>query len=41
MRTVVAGRSKLQGKLTSGEVPIVHPDEEPPELGPSFFDQDQ
>jgi hypothetical protein len=41
MRTVVAGRSKLQGKLTSGEVPIVHPDEVPPELGPSFFDQDQ
>ncbi|MGH9246027.1 MAG: ATP synthase F0 subunit B [Acidimicrobiales bacterium] len=41
IKTVNAGRSKLQGKLTSGEVPVVRPDEPPPELGPSFFDQDR
>lgn len=40
MKTVIAGRSKLQGKLTSGEVPVIRPDEAP-DLDMGFFDQDQ
>jgi hypothetical protein len=39
LKTVMAGRSKLQGTLISGEVPVVPPPESPEE-GPSFFDQD-
>jgi hypothetical protein len=41
MKTVIAGRSKLQGTLASGEVPVVRPDEPPPDDGLSFFNQDQ
>jgi hypothetical protein len=40
LKTVMAGRSKLQGTLISGEVPVVPPPEESSEEGPSFFDQD-
>ncbi len=45
LKTVAAGRSKLQGNPLTGEVPVVRDDEAPPEndqgRGPGFFDQDQ
>src|SRR3954469_947108 len=40
MKTVSAGRTKLQGNPLSGEVPVVTPDEDE-ESAQAFFDQDQ
>jgi hypothetical protein len=39
LKTVSAGRSKLQGNPLSGEVPVVEVDEG--EANQAFFDQDQ
>jgi len=40
LKTVSAGRTKLQGNPLSGEVPVVTPDEDD-ESAQAFFDQDQ
>ena len=40
IKTVSAGRTKLQGNPLSGEVPVVMPDEDD-ESAQAFFDQDQ
>ena len=39
LKTVAAGRTKLQGNPLSGEVPVVTPDEGD-ESAQAFFDQD-
>jgi len=40
LKTVAAGRTKLQGNPLSGESPVVEPDEDD-ESAQAFFDQDQ
>src|SRR5947199_1261937 len=40
LKTVAAGRTKLQGNPLSGEVPVVEPDADD-ESAQAFFDQDQ
>jgi hypothetical protein len=40
LKTVGAGRTKLQGNPLSGEVPVIGPDEDD-ESAQAFFDQDQ
>jgi hypothetical protein len=40
LKTVGAGRTKLQGNPLSGEVPVIAPDEDD-ESAQAFFDQDQ